>query len=120
MALLAICIPITAGKTEQFQRFVDELNGPRHAEFEAARRALNVRERTFLQSGPEGNMIIVTLEGDDPETALGSFGDARDEFTDWFVAQVKECHGIDLRSALPGQLPRMIADSRHSERLISI
>lgn len=120
MALLAICVPIIPGRTEKWNRFLADLNGPRLAEFEASRRALNVRERTFLQHTPEGDVAIVTLEGDDPAAAFGAFGEGRDDFTNWFVAEVMECHGVDLRAAMPSPLPKLVADSRHSERLVRV
>jgi hypothetical protein len=54
MAMLAMAIPIPAGKTEPWKKFLSELNGPRKAEFAASRRSLGVRERTFLQHTPQG------------------------------------------------------------------
>ena len=35
-------------------------------EFVASRRSAGVRERTYLQATPMGELVIVTLEGDDP------------------------------------------------------
>jgi len=52
MAMLAMAVPIPAGKTEQWKKFVSELTGARKAEFAESRRSLGVRERTFLQHPP--------------------------------------------------------------------
>jgi hypothetical protein len=117
MALFAVAIPILPGKTEQWRRFIGELNGPRHGEFEASRRRLGVHERTFLQSTPMGDMVLVTLEGEDPQGAMARFGATNDEFTRWFVQQVKDLHGVDLTQPMPGALPEQVADSDRQVRL---
>jgi len=112
MALLALAIPIPPGKTDQWRQFIGELRGARKAEFAASRQRLGVRERTFLQQTPHGDMVIVTLEGDDPARAFASFGAGTDPFTDWFVAQVKAVHDFDLRQPPPGPLPELVVDSQ--------
>jgi hypothetical protein len=114
MALFAIAIPILPGKTEQLRRFTDELRGKWARDFSASRRKLGVHERAFLQSTPHGDMIVVTLEGDDPAGAFVRFGAGDDAFTKWFVQQVKELHGVDLTEPLPGRLPELLLDSQAS------
>ncbi len=116
MALLAVAIPILPGKTEHWRRLVAELNGPRSSDFEASRRRLGVHERTFLQSTPMGDMVIVTLEGEDPQGAFARFVGSNDDFTRWFLDQVKEVHGIDLRQPMPGGLPEQVIDSERQVR----
>jgi hypothetical protein len=111
MALFAIAVPVVPGKTEQLRRFIKELNGARHNDFAASRRRLGVRERTFFQSTPHGDMVVVTLEGDDPAGAFKRFAEANDAFTKWFAQQVKEVHGIDLAQPAPGPLPELVTDS---------
>ena len=76
-----------------------ELTGARKAEFAASRRSLGVRERTFLQHTPQGDLVLVTLEGDHPETAFAEFGKRTDPFTMWFKQQVSEIHGMAARAA---------------------
>ncbi len=111
MALMAIAVPILPGKTEQWKRFVQELNGPRHGEYDASRRRRGVRERALLQRMPQGDLVIVTLEGDDPEGAFRQFGQGKDEFTRWFVQQVKEIHGMDLSQPAQWPMPELYVDS---------
>jgi hypothetical protein len=111
MAMLAMAFPIPAGKTEQWKKFVSELTGARKAEFAASRRSLGVRERTFLQHTPQGDLVLVTLEGDHPETAFPEFGKRTDPFTVWFKQQVSEIHGIDLGAPPPGPMPQQVIDS---------
>lgn len=112
MALFAIAIPVVSGKTEDTIAFTKELMGSRHDDFKKSRQAMGVRERTFLQKTPMGDIVIVTLEGDNPAEAIKTFGQGDDEFTKWFVEKVKEVHGMDLTQALPEELiPVLVADS---------
>ena len=74
-----------------------------------------MRERTFLQSTPNGDTVIVTLEGTDPEAALEKLGTGKDAFTKWFVKEVKEIHGIDLSAPMEGFETELVIDS---EKLI--
>jgi hypothetical protein len=87
------------------------LTGARKAEFAASRRSLGVRERTFLQHTPQGDLVLVTLEGDHPETAFAEFGKRTDPFTMWFKQQVSEIHGMDLSAPPPGPMPQQVIDS---------
>ncbi len=111
MSLMAVAFPILPGKTGEWRTWMEELNSTHREDFVASRRAAGVHERTFLQSTPQGELLIVTLEGDDPAAAIAAFGAGQDEFTRWFIQQVKETHGLDLTQPLPGPLPEPIVDS---------
>lgn len=109
--LFAMAVPILPGKTPMFKKFISELNGKRNADFIKSRKKLNVHERTFFQSTPMGDMIVVTLEGNDPENAFKNFASSNDEFTNWFVKEVKEIHGLDLKNPPKGPLPEIVVDT---------
>jgi hypothetical protein len=111
MALMAVAFPILPGKTDDWRKFIGELNGARRAEFVASRKAVGARERTFLQPTPMGDMVIVTLEGDDPGRSFGQFVSSTDQFTLWFLEQVKEIHGVDLTHAASGPMPQQVIDT---------
>jgi hypothetical protein len=111
MALMAVAFPIVPGKNDDWRKFIGELNGARRAEFVASRKAMGVRERTFLQPTPMGDMVIVTLEGDDPGKSFGRFVSSTDAFTLWFLGRVKEIHGVDLTQAASGPMPEQVIDS---------
>jgi hypothetical protein len=111
MALFAMAVPIPTGKKEAWDEFLAEINGPRKAEFVDNRKKLGVRERTFHQPTPMGDLVIITLEGEDPASALAKFGQGTDSFTKWFIDKVKEIHGVDLTAPPPGPPPRMVVDS---------
>lgn len=113
--LMAVAVPILSGKTEQWKKFTSELNGRYKKEFNESRKTLGVQERTFLQSSPQGDMVLVTLEGTDPEKAFQKFGQGTDEFTKWFLSQAKEIHGLDLSKSSEFPMPQLIAETEPIE-----
>ena len=111
MALIAVAFPIAPGQSEQWHSWIEELTGARRAEFVASRREAGVRERTFLQSTPMGELVIVTLEGDDPLASFGTMVSKDDEFTRWFVENASAAHGVDLSQPLSEALSTLVIDS---------
>jgi hypothetical protein len=111
MPMMAVAFPILPGKTAEWRAWMDEINGPRHDEFVESRRRAGVRERTYLQPTPMGDLVIVTLEGDDPARSFGQMVSATDEFTTWFLERVKAVHGVDLAVPMPGSPSELVVDS---------
>jgi hypothetical protein len=111
MSLMAVAFPILPGKTGEWRAWMDELNGARREDFAESRRRAGVHERTFLQSTPMGDLVIVTLEGDDPGRAFGRMLSADDEFTRWFTARASEIHGIDLTVRPTGSPSELVVDT---------
>jgi hypothetical protein len=111
LVLNAVAFPILPGKTAEWRDFVGELNGARHAEFVESRRRAGVHERTFLQSTPMGDLVIVTLEGDDPARSFGQITSATDAFTVWFLERAKAVHGVDLAAPMTGSPSELVLDS---------
>ena len=123
MALMAVAFPIAPGQSAQWHAWMEELRGPRRAEFVASRREAGVRERTFLQPTPMGELVIVTLEGDDPLASFAKMVSKDDAFTRWFIEHANAAHGMDLStdaaSAVDlghrqrGRVDRASADDAH-------
>jgi hypothetical protein len=111
MPMMAVALPILPGKTPEWRSFMEELNGPRRAEFQASRRGAGVHERTFLQTTPMGDFVIVTLEGDDPEHAFGKMMGAKDAFTAWFIERGKAVHGLDPSALTSGPPSELVVDT---------
>ena len=109
--LFTVIAPILPGKEDEWKQWIQELNTTYRAEYVASRKKLQVRERSFLQHTPMGDMIIITLEGENPEEAFAHFVSEKNAFTDWFAAGVKSVHGIDLSQPPPGPMPELVADS---------
>ncbi len=111
MPMTAAAFPILPGKTDEWRAWMAEINGPRREEFDASRRNAGVRERTFLQTTPMGDLVIVTLEGDDPGRAFGKMLSADDAFTAWFAEKALAVHGVDLRARPTVAPPELVVDT---------
>jgi hypothetical protein len=109
--LSAVAFPIAPGKTAEWRSFIAELNGPRHAEFVESRQRAGIRERTFFQSTPMGDLVIVTVEGDDPAQAFAQMSSATDAFSTWFLETAKRVHGVDLAAPITAPPSELVADS---------
>jgi hypothetical protein len=90
---------------------MEELNGSRRNEFAESRKNAGVHERTFLQSTPMGDLVIVTLEGDDPAASFGRVVGGTDEFSKWFGERAQAVHGIDLAHVPAGPPSNLVVDS---------
>jgi hypothetical protein len=115
LALNAVAFPIPLGKTAEWRSFMGELNGPRRAEYTDARRRAGVHERIFLQQTPMGDLVIVTLEGDDPTRSFDH--DATDAFTTWFHERIQAIHGIDMRGPSTRSPSELVLDSERAADL---
>ena len=111
MAFLAFAIPILPGKTPEWRAWMEELNGPRKQEFADSRSRAGLHERTFFQSTPMGDLVIVTLEGDDPAASFGRLMQQDDDFAKWFLTHASELHGFDLSQATTGAPSELVIDS---------
>jgi len=111
MPMMAVAFPILPGKTAEWRAFMEEINGPRRAEFLESRRRAGVRERTFLQPTPMGDLVIVTLEGDDPGHSFGQMMSAGDAFTAWFIERASAAHGIDVSAPQTGSPSELVIDT---------
>jgi hypothetical protein len=110
MPMMAVAFPILPGKTPEWRKWMEELNGPRHQEFAESRRQAGVHERTFLQQTPMGDLVIVTLEGDDPGRAIAQMFTATDAFSTWFGERAKAVHG-DIPAPTTESPSELVVDS---------
>lgn len=109
--LFSIAVPIIPGKENEWKEWMTDLKGKYRNDFVNSRKKMGVHERTFLQRTPMGDMIIVTLEGEDPHSAFAKFGEGDSEFARWFREGVKNVHGIDLTQPAAGEMPELVMDS---------
>jgi hypothetical protein len=119
MPLMAVAFPILPGKTAEWRTWMEELNGPRREAFADSRRRAGVHERTFLQPTQMGDLVIVTLEGEDPGRAFGKMLSAGDAFSAWFLERAKAVHGVDLTVPMTGSPSELVVDTEPRAVLVS-
>ena len=111
MSMMAVTFPILPGKTPQWRRWMQDLNGPRREDFAASRSRVGVHERTFLQQLPMGDFVIVTLEGEDPGHGFEQMMSASEPIHDLVPGQGPgDARG---RSERPDERPTVRACHRH-------
>ena len=99
-------MPILPGKMEKWRSMMDTVKST--AEFSESREAVGVHERTFVQRTPAGDLLIITLEGENP---TASWEKIIAEMPPEFAEFAAEVHGMDL-NAPPPPPPELIFDSR--------
>lgn len=111
MSLLTICMPILPGKKQKWQEMMDSLlahGSESRKDFNASREAAGVHERTFLHESPNGDFVILTFEGDDPENG---FAKIMSNMPGDFAEFALDVHGLDV-NAPPPPLPKLVYDSK--------
>ena len=84
---LALCAPLAPGATDRARAFVADAY--HRDEFTASRRRLNVSEELLtLHSTPQGDIVGIYIEGDDPERGNAGFAASQDPFDLWFKEQL--------------------------------
>lgn len=102
--------PLSADKVVAWGAWIDELKGPRKAEFEDmnARHGLT-EHRAYLQPMPDGSyMVLVIHEGPGGDTFLPSLLASDDGFDRWFAGSIAELHGMDGSGPLPPTAQRRL------------
>jgi hypothetical protein len=98
-----MAVPVPAEKLDQWHAWIDELNGPKKAEFEAsnARNGLT-SHRAWLQKNPDGTHVVIALhEGPQADTYLENLAASQDPFDHWFLGSLADAHGMDPAGPLP-------------------
>ena len=84
---LALCAPLAPGATERARAFVADAY--HRDDFTASRRRLHVSEELLtLQSTPQGDIVGIYIEGDDPQKGNAGFAASQDPFDLWFKEEL--------------------------------
>ena len=104
-------VPVKPGQTEVARTFCEALETTRRADYEASERELGIaREVFFLWHGPDGDYIVLYMDGDDMTKALDLWEEHAGSCETWGKAQWAEFCGLGGRlpkplSAGPGTWP---------------
>jgi hypothetical protein len=109
MKTFATAFPILPGKRKAAIAFGKEVMTKRRKDFAASEKRSKVsKEAWFLQQSPNGSMMVVYFEGNDPEETMEIFAKSKDPFDLWWMKQVKDFSGVDMSAPPQGPLPEMI------------
>jgi len=109
MAIIAIVVPILPGKREMWDKeILGKMITENRAETNKIRENAGVHERTFLQETPNGDFVILTLEGDNPEAGWGKIMQSMPPEMGAIIAEI---HGMDM-DAPPPPMPKLVYDSK--------
>jgi len=100
---MAFCAPLTPGETERARAFVADAY--HRDEFTASRRRLDVSaELLTLHSTPQGDIVGIYIEGDDPVKGNAGFAASQDPFDLWFKEQLTKIFpsAIDFSKPVEG------------------
>jgi len=103
-------VPVKPGQTEVARQYCEALETTRRAEYEASERELGIeREVFFLWHGPDGDYIVLYMDGDNMTKALDLWEAHTGSFETWGKSQWAEfCDSNELPtplSARPGNGP---------------
>jgi hypothetical protein len=103
MSVYLFSVPLAAGKTDTWKKYMKELTGPRHDDYVKSRKRLGLEvEQVFLQQTPHGDMCVVRWETDNPQQTFETIAKSDEPFDKWFRDKVLiECHDMDLSQAMP-------------------
>jgi hypothetical protein len=108
MASLALALPCLPGGAEQLRRLAEECRGPCRADFEDFHRRVGLTsERCYLQQTPQGELSILTLDGN-PAGAIQKLAASDQPFDRWFKEQARAVHGVDFNQPLPAPSPELV------------
>ncbi len=112
MQSMAFAAPLLPGKTEaDLEAMASVSSGARRAEHEASRRRAGIkRESAWLHRTPDGDVVVVLVEAEDVEAAMGALATSQEPFDVWFREHIKDTHGMDVSEGfLP---PEQVLDFR--------
>ena len=96
---VCLAVPLLPGKTQAAREFMANLDGPRHAEFDASERRIGIsKELWYLAQLPAGDHLIGYMESTDFNRALPMFVASTDAFDLWFKEQMRDVTGLDLNN----------------------
>jgi hypothetical protein len=111
MAVFNGAFPILAGKEQEGRNFAAACMGERRKGFEALQTTSRVTRETWaLQETPMGSFMLVWFEAPDIEKVFTDLATAGNEFTTWFLGQVKDLTGVDLGAPPESPPPDVLVD----------
>jgi hypothetical protein len=111
MAVFSAAFPILPGKEKAGRDFAAACMGERRKDFDALQTTSRVSRETWaLQETPMGSFMVVWFEAPDIDKAFADLATAGNDFSNWFIDQVKELTGVDLSAPPESAPPEVLVD----------
>lgn len=110
----AIVFPLLPGKREMLTAFIAELSGARREAHQQNHAGVQW-ESWFFQQTPQGDLVIVYLQAQDPMEVFVDLAVSQAPFAVWFRQQTLDMTGIDLALLPPFSLPQRLLHWQRSE-----
>ena len=103
MPAITFAAPLLPGMTDAWLQAAAEMTGARSAAFAESRQRMGLtREVVSLQRTPQGDFVVVCLEGDDPDAVISKYLNSEEPFDRWFAETVLTgCHGMTASQEPP-------------------
>ena len=107
MPVLAMALPVPAGKTRALEQHIAEAR--EHEDFEETLKGFGiVHESWHIQETPGGDLLIMVFQAADPAAMLEEFSRSEKPLVVWQKQFLKEAIGVDLSQPPPGPPPKTI------------
>jgi len=114
MATLGIAVPLLPGKTQTWLEVAAQINGPRRKEMDEFHKRVGITtENWYLQQTPQGDLIVLYLEGNIPQ-CFEELAKSDHPFDLWLKQVWLDTEGIDFGKPLPAPPPDVIYESSAS------
>jgi hypothetical protein len=109
MEEMCYVLPVLPGQTEAARRFLWEMGHSRLADFDSSQRRIGItHESWYLMALPDGDYLIVFMQGVDFARMLALLAQSEDEFDRWFNERLIETTGIDISNPPEMEFPEML------------
>jgi|TARA_B110000114_G_scaffold105720_1_gene111176 hypothetical protein len=107
MPVLAMAVPVPFGKSTVLEQHIAEVS--QHPDFDKTLMGFGIENETWhLQATPQGDLLILVFECDDPNAMLRAFADSQEPLPVMQKRFLNETLGMDLSQPPPGPPSRTI------------
>jgi hypothetical protein len=95
----ALAVPIAPGRTEAWKAALEDLLGPRYAEYDGSRKRYGLTSQTtFLQRTPMGDFAVIHMTGADVRASFHAMQTSQDPWDVKWRQMTSDLHGFDFKS----------------------
>ena len=107
MPILAYAVPIPPGKTEALMEHLTE--AAKRQDIDETFKGFGIsRETWHLQETPQGEMLVLVFDAEDPLSMLKEFSQSQEDLPVWQRKCLKSILGVDLSEPPPGPPSKLI------------